>query len=54
MENPRVSAGFPYSSDRYDKPNSVVDDHLSGLAVTCQLERRSTTLESVEHGLAQR
>ncbi len=33
--------GFLIIVDQADKPNSVVDDHLSGLAIACRLERHS-------------
>ena len=40
-EIPRRSVGFRIFLDRADKPNSVVDDHLSGPVITDKLERHS-------------
>ena len=39
-------------ADRADKPNSVADDHLSGLAIAGELERHSGGAKRRRHGLA--
>jgi len=48
MKNPPYGGFFTFS-DRHDKPNSVRsfdrDDHLSGPAITGQLERRSPLMQ---------
>ena len=56
MRKPAQERRFSHLWDPADKPNSVVDDHLSGTLVAQRLERHfpPVLVEQAGHGLARR